>query len=97
MSTWYRKDAEGWLLAIHAQPGAKRTAVAGPHGISLKIRIGAPPVDGKGNEALVEFIANILGVPKRAVSVVKGELSRQKLVRVSDPGADPRRLCAPQS
>jgi uncharacterized protein YggU (UPF0235/DUF167 family) len=54
-------------------------------------------VDGKANEVLTEFIAKMLGVPTRAVSVVRGESSRQKLVRVADAGADPARLFPLQS
>ncbi|MBI2315584.1 MAG: YggU family protein [Betaproteobacteria bacterium] len=97
MSAWLRKDAQGWLLAIHAQPGAKRSEVAGLHGDSLKIRIAAPAVEGKANAALVAFVAEALGVPKRAVTVLKGEASREKLVRVADPSADPAGLLTQQS
>lgn len=97
MSDWLRKDGEGWLLAIHAQPGAKKTGVAGLHGDSLKIRIAAPPVDGKANTALIAFVARTLGVPKSAVTLVKGESSREKLLRVTDLRADPAALFAPNS
>ena len=92
MSGWYRKTNEGWLIAVHAQPGAKKSAVAGLHGTALKIRVAAPPVEGKANEALVAFVAASLGLPKRAVSIVKGESSREKLVLVADSRADPARL-----
>ncbi|MBI2961228.1 MAG: YggU family protein [Betaproteobacteria bacterium] len=97
MSAWLRKDAQGWLLAIHAQPGAKRSEVAGLHGDSLKIRIAAPPVEGKANAALIAFLAEALRVPRRSLSVIKGETSRDKLVRVADPRADPAGLLTQQS
>ena len=71
--------------------------MAGRHGDALKIRVGAPALEGKANQALLEFIAKMLGVPKRAVSVVKGEASRQKLVRVAEAGVDPGRLYPQQS
>ena len=88
---WARRTAEGWTLAVHVQPGAKRSAVAGLHGDRLKIRIAAPALDGRANEALVAFVAERLGVPKRSVSVVSGERSRDKLVAVAGD-CDPARL-----
>jgi len=92
LAAWYRKTAQGWLIAVHAQPGAKKSAVAGLHGEALKIRIAAPPVEGKANEALAAFVAKALGLPLRAVSIVKGGSSREKLLLVADPAADPARL-----
>jgi uncharacterized protein (TIGR00251 family) len=90
--SWYRRTEQGWLIAVHAQPGAKKSAVAGLHGESIKIRIAAPPVEGKANEALTVFVAKALGLPRRAVSVVKGDSSREKLLLVADGSADPARL-----
>lgn len=95
--SWCRKTSEGWLIAVHAQPGAKKSAVAGLHGEALKVRVAAPPVEGKANEALIAFLAKALGLPKRAVSIVRGESSREKLLLVADAGADPARLLAKQS
>lgn len=90
--SWYRRTEQGWLIAVHAQPDAKKSAVAGLHGEALKIRIAAPPVDGKANHVLTAFVAKALGVPRRMVSVVKGESSREKLLLVAHPGADPALL-----
>ena len=90
--SWYRKTADGWLLTLHVQPGAKTSAVSGMHGDSLKIRIAAPPVEGKANAALIAFIAAGLDVLKRQVSVERGTSSREKTVKVTDPNADPARL-----
>jgi len=92
LSGWYRRSDAGWLIRVHVQPGAKRSAAAGLHGEALKLRIAAPPVEGKANAALAAFIADALGLPRRAVSVVKGGSSREKLVLVADPSADPARL-----
>ncbi len=92
MSGWYRKTQEGWLISVHAQPGAKKSAIAGLHGNALRIRIAAAPVEGKANDALTTFVAKALGVPRRAVTIVKGESSREKLLLVADPEADPARL-----
>jgi uncharacterized protein (TIGR00251 family) len=92
LSEWAARTADGWLLTIHVQPGARRTDVAGLHGSALKIRVAAPPVEGKANAALEAFVAERLGVPRSRVRVVKGELSREKRIAVSDPGAVPRLL-----
>lgn len=74
------------VLALHIQPGAKKTELAGLHGEALKIRLAAPPVDGKANAALLAFLAKACGVSKSAVELVSGETSRSKRVKVR--GAD---------
>ncbi len=70
-------------LAIKAVPNAPRSAVVGWLGDALKIKIHAPALDGRANEALCDFLAAELGLPKRAVTLVHGDKSRQKLVRIS--------------
>ena len=70
------------VLEVHVQPGAKRTERAGTHGGRIKIRLAAPPIDGKANEALVEFLAGEYGVPKRNVTIESGLSSRQKRVSI---------------
>jgi uncharacterized protein (TIGR00251 family) len=86
---WYRKTVDGWLLSIHIQPGAKRSEVAGTHGDALKIRIAAPPLEGRANAALEAFIAKALGIAKSRVAVTKGLQSREKVIAVHDSAADP--------
>jgi uncharacterized protein (TIGR00251 family) len=89
---WYRANPDGTVsLSIHAQPGAKRTEVAGLHGDALKIRIAAPALEDRANDALIEFIAIELGVPKRYVTLVSGAKSREKRLEVRGAG-DPTRL-----
>ena len=88
---WCREEGDALLLALHVQPGAKRTEVAGPHGDALKIRLAAPPVDGKANAELLRFLADAFGVPQRAVTLVRGEVSRQKTVRIVRPARRPDR------
>lgn len=90
---WAKRTADGWTLALHVQPGAKRAGVAGLHGARLKLRIAAPALDGRANDALVAFVAEKLGVPKARVAVVRGERSRDKVVAVSGE-CDPARLAA---
>ena len=78
-------------LAIRVQPRAKRTEVAGERGGAVVIRVSAPPVDGKANEAVEKLIADKLNVPKRAVAIVRGDSSRDKLVRIDGLSADEAR------
>jgi len=92
LSRWARRIAGGWLLTVHAQPGAKTSAIAGIHGEALKIRLTARPTEGRANEALVALLAGALDVPKSSVRVVKGSSSRHKTVLVAAPQADPARL-----
>lgn len=85
-----RKDENDVLLTVRIVPRASKTEVAGMHGDALKIRVKAPPVDGKANLALREFIADTLDVPLGAVAIVSGETGRQKILRVT--GASPESL-----
>ncbi len=80
--SWNGADLE---LQVHAQPGAKRTEVQGIHGDALKIRLRARPVEGAANEALLDFLAASLQVPRRRCVLVSGETSRQKRVRIEAP------------
>lgn len=76
------ETASGVQITVHAQPGAKKTQVAGLHGDAIKIRIHAPPVDGKANEELCRFLAETLGVAKNDVVLSRGEKSRSKTFEV---------------
>ena len=80
---WCAVGPGGVTLHLHVQPGAARTGVAGVHGDALKVRLAAPPVDGKANAALLEFLAHCFGVPRSAVTLVGGAGSRRKRVSVS--------------
>ena len=64
------------------QPGAARSEFAGEHGGRLKLRLAAPPVEGRANAALIEFLAEYFGVPKRNVRIAAGHKSRRKRVVV---------------
>ena len=80
-------------FAVHVQPRATRTEVAGEHGAAVKIRLAAPPADGVANEALRRFLAERLCVPRAAVRVVAGAASRDKLVEVDGlSAAEARRV-----
>jgi uncharacterized protein (TIGR00251 family) len=89
---WAKRASAGWLFSIYAQPGAKRTEVSGLHGDALKVRVAAPPAEGRANEELVAFLAAALGVPKKSVAVVQGTRSRRKTVSVAAHQVDPASL-----
>ena len=74
------QTAEGVVIAVHACPRASKNAVQGLHGDAIKIRLRAPPVDGKANEALLEFLAETLDIPARDLRLVSGDTGRQKRV-----------------
>jgi uncharacterized protein len=81
----YRWVGANLELSVHAQPGAKRTEVAGVHGEALKIRVRARAVDGAANEALLEFLAGELQVPRKRCVLISGQTSRQKRVLIEAP------------
>lgn len=70
-------------LAIKAVPNAPRNQVVGWLGDALKVKVHAPALEGRANEELCEFLAEALGLPKRAVALAQGDKSRQKLVRIT--------------
>jgi uncharacterized protein (TIGR00251 family) len=70
-------------LAIKAIPNAPRHQVVGWLGAALKVKVHAPPLEGRANDALCEFLAEELGLPRRAVTVLRGDTSRQKIVRIN--------------
>ncbi len=88
---WRREDGDALVLSLHVQPGAARTAVSGTHGGALKIRLAAPPVEGKANAALLRYLADAFAVPVRQVTLVRGDTSRQKTVRIDGPRERPDR------
>lgn len=92
MADWFRRNGEVVTLTLHIQPGAKRSEIAGLHGEALKIRLAAPPVEGRANEALLKFIAELFGVPVRQVELKQGGQSRHKVVAISGSKIDPESL-----
>ena len=79
---WCQSTADGVVLNIRVVPRASKTAVQGVLGNMLKIRLQAPPVDGKANAALVEFLADTLGIAKSSVVLLSGETGRAKRVLI---------------
>ena len=79
---WLKPVPGGVELSLLVQPRASRTRVLGEHDGLLKVQLAAPPVDGEANAALVEFLAKLLGVPRRQVSLIAGDASRRKRVAI---------------
>jgi hypothetical protein len=82
---YFRWDGDDLLLDCHLQPKASRDEFAGLHGARLKIRLTAPPLEGKANAQLLTFLASAFGVAKSQVRLESGELNRQKRVRIHAP------------
>jgi len=73
---------DGVLLQVSVMPNAKRTEVDGLHDGALRVRLAAPPIEGRANEALVAWLAKSLGVARRDVELLRGESSRRKQVAI---------------
>lgn len=89
MSAHYQWQSKDLILLCHIQPGAKKTEFAGLHGERLKVRLNAPPVDGKANSELIKFISKAFAVSKSRVILESGELNRQKKLRIISPSQLP--------
>jgi uncharacterized protein (TIGR00251 family) len=92
MNTWYQRSGDVIMLTLHVQPGAKQTSVTGLHGEALKIRLAAPPIEGRANDALLRFIADHFAVPLRSVELKQGGQSRHKRIAVSGSTLEPESL-----
>jgi len=85
-----RNTSSGLELDVHVQPGARRSAIVGLHANRLKVAVQAPPVEGRANEALTHFLADVLGVARSQVSVRRGAGARDKTLTID--GISPERL-----
>lgn len=83
MNAWIKPADGGAELSVHIQPGTAKSEISGLHGDAIKIRIKARPVEGAANTALTEFMATCLGVPRKAVKILRGEKSRRKSIWVA--------------
>src|SRR6266446_658129 len=78
-----KETSPGITVAIKVHPRAKKNAITGKIGDSLKVSLTAPPIDGKANQACIEFFANLLEVPRSSVTIASGLNSRNKVVRIA--------------
>lgn len=88
LPVWLSEKDQEIILRLHAQPGAKRTSVVGLYGDRLKIAVATPPVDGKANQAIIAFLAKTLGLSKSKLTLISGETSREKRIRIQGITAD---------
>ncbi len=79
---YLRSQADGVFLSVKVQPRASRNELGGLHGDEMKLAVTAPPVDSAANQAVVEFLAEALGLPRRGVTLVRGQTSRHKVLRL---------------
>jgi len=85
-----RRDGNDLVIEMRVQPRAPRSGFAGLHGGRLRVRLQAPPVDGRANAALIAFIADSFAVPRASVVIEQGHTGRDKRVRIRDaPPLDP--------
>jgi len=77
------RRGDGVLLQLSVVPNAKRTEVDGLHDGALRVRLAAPPIEGRANQALVAWLAKTMGVAKRDVELVRGEAGRRKQAAIA--------------
>jgi hypothetical protein len=80
---WIRETSKGVLLPIRVVPRAAKNEIQGVHGDALKVRLQAPPVEGKANQALIRFLSDTLDIPRSQLSVASGETGRNKAVLIA--------------
>jgi uncharacterized protein len=83
-----KNSPTGATFAVRVHPRAKKNAISGEVGDALKLALTAPPVDGKANEACIEFLAKLLKVPRSSVTIAAGLTSRNKVIRVAGLSAE---------
>ena len=78
-----QESAKGITFAVKVHPRARKNAITGTVGDALKLALTAPPVEGKANQAVIEFFADLFAIPRSSVTIASGETSRNKIVRVA--------------
>jgi uncharacterized protein (TIGR00251 family) len=89
---WYRRNGAVITLTLHVQPCAKRSEIIGLHGEALKIKLAAPPIEGRANDALLIFMADLFAVPLRNTELKQGAQSRHKVVAITGSKVEPESL-----
>jgi len=78
-----KEGGAGVSFSVRIHPRAKKDATTGELGDALKVSLAAPPIDGRANEACIEFFAKLLKVPRSSVTIASGQTSRNKIIRVT--------------
>ena len=86
---WYKQEDGRVIVTVYVQPGAKRTEIVGFHGDALKIRLSAAPMDGRANDALLQYVARLFDVSLRQVAILRGDKSRYKKVAIIGSNIEP--------
>ena len=81
-----KESASGVTFAVRVHPRARKNAITGTVGDALKLALTAPPVEGKANQAVIEFFADLFAIPRSSVTIASGETSRNKVVRIAGVG-----------
>jgi uncharacterized protein (TIGR00251 family) len=87
------ESTKGITFAVKVHPRARKNAITGTVGDALKLGLTAPPVEGKANQAVIEFFSDLFQIPRSSVTIASGETSRNKVIRiagVSKPAAEQR-------
>jgi uncharacterized protein (TIGR00251 family) len=84
----FRDDVGGITFAVKVHPRAKQNAITGQVGDALKLSLTAPPLNGRANEACIEFFAKVLKVPRSSVTIASGQTGRNKVIRVAGLSAE---------
>ena len=82
-----RDTPSGATFAVRLHPRAKKNAITGTFGDALKISLTAPPLEGRANHACIEFLADLLKLPRSSITIAAGQTSRNKLIRISGVSA----------
>lgn len=86
---WYKQENGTVIVTVYVQPGAKRTEIVGIHGDALKIRLSSAPIDGRANDALLKYVAQLFDVPLRQVAMQRGGKSRYKKLAITGSKIEP--------
>jgi uncharacterized protein (TIGR00251 family) len=78
-----KETPQGVTFTVKVHPRAKKNAIGGELGDALKVALTAPPIAGKANEACIEFLANLLKIPRSSVTIASGQTNRRKVIRVT--------------
>jgi len=84
----FNEISAGVTFAVKLHPRAKKNAITGELGDALKLSLTAPPIEGRANQACIEFFANLLEVPRSSVTIASGQTSRRKVVRIAGMSAE---------
>jgi uncharacterized protein len=90
--TAIRDTPTGATFVVRVHPRAKKNGIIGEVGGALKVALTAPPIEGRANEACLEFLANLLDVPRSSIAIAAGQSSRNKVIRIAGLSAAEVRL-----